>query len=145
MNKCLQKQFSSFLSVTIDQKLPVEREHDIRKIYRASEGTESAYFTSHVKYDDSRMLEVIAKRENVDSVISALHEFQVRLYVNIGSSLSSLLQSDNFTVFSFVIDQNPTGVKRQELTPMHKVRFEALAKLGDSQGYHDLSCYSDTF
>ncbi|RUS83767.1 hypothetical protein EGW08_008473 [Elysia chlorotica] len=76
VNKDLQKQLSSWLSVTVDQKTPVEREHDIRKIYRASEGTESAHFTSRVHYEDFRMLEVIAKREDVDGVISALREFQ---------------------------------------------------------------------
>ncbi|GFR65421.1 deoxyribonuclease-1-like [Elysia marginata] len=79
VNRDLQKQLSSCLSVTVEQKTPIEREHDIRKIYRATEGAESAHFSSRVNYEDSRMLEVVAKRQNVDDVVGALQEFQVNL------------------------------------------------------------------
>ncbi|GFO39450.1 deoxyribonuclease-1-like [Plakobranchus ocellatus] len=76
INRELQKQLRTSLCVTVTQKTPVEKENDVRKIYRADVGSESAHFQSHVNYDDSRMAEVVATRLNVDDVITALREFQ---------------------------------------------------------------------
>ncbi|GFS22509.1 deoxyribonuclease-1-like [Elysia marginata] len=77
VNRALQEQLNTSLSVTVKQKTPVERENDVRKIYRADQGPESAYFHSRVNYDESRMAEVVATRLNVDDVIKSLREFQL--------------------------------------------------------------------
>ncbi|RUS84689.1 hypothetical protein EGW08_007559 [Elysia chlorotica] len=76
VDQALQAQLTTSLSVTVKQKEPVQRENDIRKIYRAGAGQDAAYFRSRVNYDDSRMAEVVATRLDVDDVIQSLREFQ---------------------------------------------------------------------
>ncbi|XP_012939295.2 deoxyribonuclease-1 [Aplysia californica] len=76
VNHDIQDNLYTNLSFEVSQKLPIEHENLIRKIYRTDTGPDSAYFQSHVHYDQSSMAEVVAKRAGVDDVIAALQEFK---------------------------------------------------------------------
>ena len=98
VNTALQQQLNTALSVTVKQKTPVERENDVRKIYRADAGQESAFYQPRVNYDDSRMAEVVATRLNVGDVIQALREFQVGFFFCNGKDRHRLRCCSDFAI-----------------------------------------------
>ena len=76
VNRAVQKNTSTEVSVTIRQKEPVASVNAARKIYRADNPEEAAGFQTLVLKKESSMYEVRATRSSVKNVVQSLRDFQ---------------------------------------------------------------------